>query len=116
MGRWLVIGATICGTACAHVDRAALATSTATLACDWGYTHRAAARGWENHYESNAILGPTPSTREVAVYFGSALVLNAALWLITPTGYRSIVPVAVTAVQLDMIQYNSRTVGGACGF
>lgn len=116
--RTLAVAAAICGSACAHVDldRAMLASSTATIACDWGYTHRAAERGWENHHESNPLLGRTPSTAEVNAYFASMLVLNAAAWVLTPPKYRAVLPAVITAREIYSAVGNHEQVGGVCGF
>ncbi len=120
MRLWVAVVAMWCS-ACAHIrvdhiDAATLATSTAGIACDWGYTHRAASRGWMTNHEANPMLGETPSTGAVGVYFASVLAVNAVAWLLTPSGYRSALPVAVTARTSYSIINNSETVGGVCGF
>lgn len=113
--------ALLAGVGCVHADRAALVTSTATVACDWGYTHRAASDGWINKRgyitrEANPIMGENPDPGIVAIYFSAVLVANVALWYATPPKYRAIVPFALTVQQAELIHYNSRTVGGVCGF
>jgi hypothetical protein len=101
---------------CVHADRVSLATSTASLACDWGYTFAAARRGWDDQHEANPILGPTPSERDVTAYFGATIALNTMLWLALPRGYRSIVPFALTARQsVTLYQNATNSTGGACG-
>lgn len=90
------------------IDVAALAVSTAALACDWGQTHGAAADGWRGgptgaRYEDNPILGRSPSTRAVSVYFVTAAIINAGIWLTVPKRYRWIVPLGLVAVQTHTI-------------
>lgn len=111
--RWLA--ALVLCVGCVHADRVALATSTAALACDWGYTHAAAADGWRKFYEANPIMGPEPTTTEVSVYFASAITINAVVWALTPPTYRAALPAAVTARQTYSIAHNAHSMGGACG-
>lgn len=116
----LVLAVVLAASACAHADRAALVTSTATLACDWGYTHRAASDGWRTGYEANPVLGPTPDPGIVAMYFSAVLVANVVAWHATPAKYRSAVPLAITARQSATIYANSQTMtlsdARFCGF
>lgn len=98
-----------------YVDTTLLATSTATIACDWGYTRAAAQTGWQGTREGNPMLGPTPSTGEVNVYFVGALALNAAVWALTPPKIRGALPLGITLRQAYTIAGNADSVGGACG-
>lgn len=100
---------------CVHADRVALATSTATLACDWGYTYAAASDDWRLYDENNPIMGREPTTTAVNVYFASALAINAVAWLLTPPKLRAALPMAVTAVQTYTIVDNGRVMGSTCG-
>lgn len=99
-----------------YVDTSLLASSTASIACDWGYTHRAAEDGWRGMREANPMLGSTPSTNEVSVYFISMLALNAAAWAMTPPKFRALAPLFVTTRQALAITNNNDSVGGVCGF
>lgn len=56
--------------------------------------------------EVNPLLGSHPSIREVDLYFATAAVLNAALWVLLPKRYRAIAPIAVTAVEINSIRLN----------
>jgi hypothetical protein len=98
-----------------YIDTTLLATSTASIACDWGYTHKAAAAGWHGTREANPMLGPTPSTSEVNVYFVGMMALNAAVWALTPAKIRGALPLAITVRQSSSIAGNSESVGGFCG-
>lgn len=85
------------------IDVAAIAVSTASLVCDWGQTHQAAAAGWMDRAEANRLLGPAPSTRTVNIYFAGAIVANVALWLVLPKRYRSLASAGLIAVQANAI-------------
>lgn len=99
-----------------YVDTTLLVTSTTTIACDWGYTHKMADAGWGRYAEANPLLGPRPSTGEVNAYFVSMIALNAIAWVLTPPKYRAIVPLVVTVRQSYAISNNTETVGGFCGY
>lgn len=88
-----------------------LATSTTTLAVDYHQTYGMARLGWRDHHEGNPIMGTTPSTGEVSVYFASAALINAALWVALPPRWRSVVPIAVIGVQLQTISANEGVLG-----
>jgi hypothetical protein len=100
---------------CVHLDRAALASSTAALACDWGYTRSAASDGWRGFEESNPVLGRTPSPARVDAYFAIVAGLNTLAWFLTPPKLRAGLPAVVTAQQADAIANNRRYLGGVCG-
>lgn len=102
------------------IDTTALVASTAALACDWGQTHRAAAERWTGgangtgRHEGNPIMGPTPSTRTVNVYFAATAAVNVALWYALPKRYRSIVPAVLTAAETMQVSSNIGSVS-LCG-
>lgn len=110
----MVVGATICGTACAHIDRAALATSTATLACDWGSTRQAAGTGWRLTYEDNPILGLEPSVRAVDGYFAAMIAAQLLAWYLVPRPWRIAGAVALTAFETYYVIDNMPNTG-LCG-
>ena len=114
------------GAACAnvHVNRAALAASTAVLACDWAQTHAAAERGWQRwtpdgrrmvQQEDNPLLGAHPSTGMVGAYFLSVIALNAAAWTLLPRRWSTVASAGVVAVQTASIAINSGVGLGVCG-
>lgn len=109
----MVLALVLEGGACTHVNRVTLIASTAALVCDWGETHRAASRGWRTsagvQYESNPILGPHPSTDDVAMYFATAAAINAAIWVAMPRKLKSLVPLAVIGAQVAPLMNNART-------
>lgn len=86
----------------------ALGVSTATLACDWGQTRKAAGTGWRDHHDSNPVMGPTPSTGAVDAYFLAAIVLNAGIWYVMPKRLRSVIPAILTVGQISTISDNNR--------
>jgi hypothetical protein len=98
------------------VDTSLLATSTASISCDWGYTHAEADRGWRGTREMNPMLGPTPSIGVVNAYFVSMLALNGAAWVLIPAKWRAAIPLAVTTRQAIAISSNVDVVGSVCGF
>lgn len=89
-----------------YVNPMALAVSTAALACDFGQTRQAAARGWEGQHEANPIMGPTPSQTTVGLYFASAAALNAVAWWLTPERWRSAAPTGVVVLQANVVGRN----------
>ncbi len=99
-----------------YVDRTLLATSTTVIACDWGYTHRAAEGGWKGVREANPMLGPTPTVGAVNTYFIGVIALNAAVWALTPEKFRAILPMGITARGVYSLTGNSDSVGGTCGY
>ncbi len=112
LGRVLII---LSVTSCAYTDTAALVASTATLTCDWGQTHSAAARGWERQDEANPLLGPKPSLARVDAYFGALTVLTTLGWYLLPPGWRTIGGFTVAAVQSPSLSNNFKTTQGLCG-
>lgn len=103
-------------TGCVHADRVALATSTATLACDWGYTNREASSGWRMSHEANPVIGPKPEPGVVALYFSAVLVANVVAYYAMPAKYRSIAPIAITARQTFALHHNYGNDQSVCGF
>lgn len=101
---------------CGAVNKAALVTSTASLVCDWAQTRSAARTGWATTMEGNPIMGPTPTTRTVDLYFAGTIAINTALWIAMPRRAKSIVPIAVTAAQVPTIAGNASTTRTICGF
>jgi hypothetical protein len=106
----------VSGCANVHVNRATLIASSLALACDGLQTIRMADTGWTTTYEMNPLLGETPDGGVVGAYFTTAIALNAALWLVMPERYRSVAPVAITAMQATLIRDNMRVGTGLCGF
>lgn len=105
----------VCLVGCIHVDRAALVTSSAALACDWLQTRSAASSGWHEMSEGNPLLGSEPTPQAVDTYFAAVVLTNALLWYVTPARWRSAVPLGVVAVQTKTIARNTPTTG-LCGF
>lgn len=56
-------------------------------------------------------MGNDPSRQTVDLYFASAAAINLIAWYVTPAKWRSVLPVAVTAVQVEAIRNNYGTVG-----
>lgn len=105
---------------CVHMDRATLVTSAASIACDWGQTHAAAARGWVDpsgamQTEANPIMGTNPSTAKVDAYFLGAEVLNAAIWYVLPKAWKTIYALPVTGMQTFTVYGNTKENLGVCG-
>ncbi len=100
---------------CVHANSAALAVSTAALVCDGMQTLRMAGEGWTRTSEANPVMGPAPGVSEVGAYFVGAVVINAAVWVAMPKRWRTVVPMAVTAVQIDVIRNNIGQGTGMCG-
>jgi hypothetical protein len=98
-----------------NLNRATLAASTASLACDWGQTRSAASNHWKGRYEANPIMGTNPGTRTVDTYFASTVVLNAAIWYFIPEKLKSIIPGVVIGFQANTIAGNLDTTQGVCG-
>ena len=111
--RLLLVLLIVCGGCSAgqgrYVDRSALALSTAALLVDAAQTRSAAAAGWQGFAEDNAIMGATPSTRTVELYFGTAILINAALWVALPSRWRSVIPGLVIGAQAPTITGNLQT-------
>lgn len=103
----------MCG--CAHVDKVAIGTSTATLACDWATTRDAAGAGWRTTYEENPLLGEAPPKAAVDVYFASAIAAQLAAAYFAPRWARIAGAVAIVAIETKAIAHNVQSVG-ACGF
>ncbi len=102
--------------ACTPVNRTVLATSTLTIACDWGQTRSYASRGWAGGYtEANPILGETPSAGQVDLYFASAIAINAALYFVLPKSIRAVVPTGVTVRQSVSVYNNHQIKPNFCG-
>lgn len=121
MARLLVLATLISG--CVHADRVALATSTATLVCDWMSTHSGvgatrgpdamAPYGYAVH-EQNPLLGPDPSTSAIDAYFATSIALNAAVWALLPERARAPFGIGVAAVETYAIAGNVEW-SGVCG-
>jgi len=113
----LVLVAILASTGCSlrNVNRATLAASTVSLACDWGQTRSAAMAGWDGYHEENRMLGARPTTSQVDTYFVVAAIANTFVWLVMPKKLRSIVPVGVFAAQAHTIEGNRDTTPGVCG-
>jgi len=85
-----------------RVNIAALVVSESMIAWDGLQTMDQARAGWPYLEEANPIMGTSPSPATVGIYFGSALVINAVAWLLTPPRYRAVLPAIVTAVQIHV--------------
>lgn len=103
------------------IDVTALVASTAALACDWAQTRGVSQGSWMSRgtytsgiKEYNPLLGAAPSPRALDVYFASAAVINAALWVALPKRYRAIIPGIVIAAESRTI-YNNIPYTGMCG-
>ncbi len=106
-----------CATAWTHIDRASLATSTASLAVDWTQTRSAAREGWsggrtEGGIPAMAVMGTTPATHAVDAYFAGCAVANTVLWAVLPPKWRSVVPGFVIGVQAYTIRSNLAVTSG----
>ena len=107
----LVVWALLSG-ACSlrAVNTGTLVASTAALACDWGQTRGVAAAGgaWKDgsKWEMNPIMGPTPSTGTVDLYFAAVAAANVGLWTVMPRRLRWIVPSIVLAAQIHAVSGN----------
>jgi len=107
----MLVVALMAGCSARSFDRSTLITSTAMLAWDWSQTRGMAERGWAGMEEDNPILGPTPDTRGVDAYFASTIAINFVLWMVLPPRWRSVIPVAVTAVQARTVMDNAPRTG-----
>jgi hypothetical protein len=119
--RAIVIALVLSGCANVHVNRAALVASTAALALDWHYTRGAAASGWrcggaslEEVGMARAVIGQTPSARDVDVYFAASAVLNLAIWSVVPVRYKSAIPIGVIGIQAKAIVRNMDGIAASC--
>ena len=103
-------------TSCVHADRAMLAVSTATIACDWGQTRQAAKSGWGVYYEKNPYLGEEPGVLRVDSYFVTMLAANALIWVVVPEKWRTVYGITITGIQgralYRSMEYGERS---ACG-
>ena len=97
-----------------RMNVAALITSTALLACDGAQTAKMAGEKWRTTWERNPVMGATPDTTTVGVYFASAVLINAAVWAVLPERYRAVLPAAVTGVEARTIADNAARTGW-CG-
>lgn len=104
------------GRACVHVNRAALIASTAALACDWRQTRGYAEQGWrDGARETNPMLGRTPSTSAVDLYFAGAAAVNIVLWSVLPQRWSITAPTTVLAVQANAVYRNiNNGTGSVC--
>ncbi len=73
-------------------------------------------------YEDNPVLGQHPNTHQIDAYFGIIAAVNVVLWLALPSRYRSLVPMALAAVEVQPIAENLNTTAegitrnsGVCG-
>jgi hypothetical protein len=100
------------------VTRAALATSTVVLVCDWHETRQLADRRWRvgrrTWEEQNPVLGPTPGTAAVDRYFLVVAALNIALWLVLPRRWKLIVPLLLLAWEVRTVLVNVGQGLGVC--
>ncbi len=94
-----------------HVNRTALVTSTAALACDWAQTRASAAEGWNQFVEENPVMGASPSVRVVDAYFLTVAAINTTIWYLLPERFKSVLPVGVTVAQAKTIHHNNQTIG-----
>lgn len=110
-------------------NRAALAVSTAALACDWMQTRTVAGYGmngeWGDYWEKNPLIGSRPDHRTIDFYFAGALFANTLTWVLMPERYRWAVPAVVTTTQaativgngmaLENSRHRDKVSGYACG-
>lgn len=93
------------------VDAALLATAVGGLAVDWGQT-RYISRFIAAHpgcrcYETNPLLGRSPSTARVNAYFATAIIGTVGLSLVLPQKQRRWFLLGVTAVETTVIIRNN---------
>lgn len=98
-----------------RVNHVLLGAASVTLACDYGQTMHAASDGWVTHFERNPILGETPSTESVTLYFAAIAGLGVAS-LELPEWARSALYVTTLAVQSRAIIRSQRSGMPWCGF
>lgn len=108
--------AALLASACS-LNKAAIHTSTALLACDWGQTRGAARAGWPGGtYESNVILGEHPTARQVDAYFAAAIAIDWLLFYLTPPRWRALGQAGIIGVEAWAVSSNWRIDGmGRCG-
>ncbi len=111
----VLIAITACSGSLQHVNRIALFTAEATIACDLGQTESAASSGWHNRYERNPIMGDKPSSGEVAAYMTGAALATALVWYVAPSWLRPFVAGSVAALEVRTIAVNVPTTAGLCG-
>lgn len=88
---------------------AGLAIGAAGHAADWHSTRWFAARDWQHGREHNPIMGPTPSTAGVDVYFATTGLMLWAASQALPERWRPLAHVAVGAVGFRLAVMNTNT-------
>lgn len=87
-----------------HTDTALQLSYTALHIADWGQT-----LDIENHanaYETNPILGRSPSRGEINTYFASTLALHWLIARVLPQKWRSQFQLGTIALEFDVISEN----------
>lgn len=122
-----------CGASRRQVNVAGVGLAVAALAADWYGTRAAASDGWyggtckpghynktggwvparyigqaESGFPAEQIMGRTPSTRTVDVYFAGWIVGTVALWALVPERWRLAVPGVVIGAEVPAIVNNAR--------
>jgi hypothetical protein len=94
-------------------DGTSLALSTAALVADAAQTRSAAADGWAGRTETGwpaaPVMGGTPGVHTVELYFATAIALNAAVWVLLPARWRSVIPGVVIGAQAPVVIGNLKT-------
>lgn len=103
-------------TGCSAVNKTALISSTASLACDWGQTRSMAMDNWKYGWEANPFLGEKPPPYAVDMYFIIVAGINTLTWMAMPKKYKWVIPTVVTFVQAPTIVENHKWTPGYCGF
>lgn len=103
--------AALAGCSMPRASRAALGANLAALACDWSQTRSWAELGWHRpERERNPLLGPTPSTEAVDVYFLGAAAALVAAWHVLPERYRLIGLAGLGIAQARTIRINAAAI------
>lgn len=83
---------------------AALAAATVV---DWAQTRYIADSGGR-FYETNPIIGRSPTVRKVATYFAASMLIGAAVLDALPTEYRDVALKAGLVLELLVVSNNAR--------
>jgi hypothetical protein len=89
-----------------RTDTAVEAAVLASVACDWMQTVNFTQR--HTFYESNPVLGATPSAARVHAYFAAVAAAHAAAAYVLPRPWRSVWQVAWFGIETGYVVHNVR--------
>lgn len=107
----VVVAVLAMGCSMPRASRVALGANLAALACDWSQTRSWAELGWlRPERERNPLLGPTPSTEAVDLYFAGAAAALVAAWHVLPERYRLAGLAGLVVAQAHTIRINAAAI------